>query len=88
MKIWVETIGTAAASCTTLCWLPQAIKIIREKRTEGISVWTQGLFSFGVALWIAYGILLNSWPLLLANITTLLLSVTILVLKLRYSRPL
>ena len=88
MKIWVGMIGSVAASCTTLCWLPQAVKIIREKRTEGISLWAQGLFTFGVGLWAAYGILLKNWPLLLANTATLLLSVTILVLKLRYSRSL
>lgn len=86
MKMWVETIGTVAASCTTFCWLPQALKIIREKRTEGISLAAQSLFTFGVALWAAYGIILNDWPLVLANVTTLLLSMTILVLKLRYRR--
>lgn len=79
-----EGIGSLAALCTTLCWLPQAVKIIREKRTEGISVITQSVFTFGVALWAVYGLLLNNRPLLFANAVTLVLAVAILILKLRY----
>lgn len=82
--MWVEAIGILAALCTTLCWLPQAIKIIREKRTEGLSLATQSVFTLGVALWGAYGFLLGNWPLIVANVTTLLLSLAILALKLRY----
>ena len=88
MKMWVEAVGTLAASCTTLCWIPQAVKILRERRTEGLSLATQSLFTFGVALWVAYGVFLRNWPLLLGNVTTLLLSAAILVLKVRYRRPL
>jgi MtN3 and saliva related transmembrane protein len=80
----MEAIGMVAATCTTLCWLPQAIKIVREKRTEGLSLATQSVFTVGIALWAVYGLLLHSWPLILANITTLLLSLTILALKIRY----
>ena len=79
-----EGVGSLAAACTTLCWVPQAIKIIREKRTEGISVITQSVFTFGVALWAAYGLLLNNRPIYLANIVTLVFSAAILILKLRY----
>ena len=81
----VEAVGGVAAVCTTLCWIPQAVKIFRERRTEGISVITQSLFTFGVLLWAAYGLLLGRWPILLANVVTLALSLAILVLKLRYS---
>jgi MtN3 and saliva related transmembrane protein len=81
---WVEGLESLAAVCTTLCWVPQAVKILREKRTEGISLLTQALFTFGVALWTIYGILLNNWPILLANAVTLVLSVAILILKVRY----
>ena len=80
----VEAIGTVAAVCTTLCWVPQAAQIIREKRTEGVSLVTQSVFSAGVAFWFTYGLLLRSWPLILANAITLVLSLAILVLKLRY----
>jgi MtN3 and saliva related transmembrane protein len=84
MAVWFESVGSLAAACTTLCWVPQAVKIIREKRTEGISLITQSVFTFGVALWAAYGLLLNNRPILFANVVTLAFSLAILILKLRY----
>jgi MtN3 and saliva related transmembrane protein len=80
-----EGIGSLAAICTTLCWVPQALKIIIEKRTEGISLITQSVFTLGVALWATYGLLLHNRPILYANVVTLVLSVIILILKVRYS---
>jgi len=79
-----ETVGSLAAVCTTLCWLPQAVKIIRERRTEGVSLLTQSVYTLGVALWAAYGVLLNNRPIIYANGVTLLFAIGILILKLRY----
>jgi MtN3 and saliva related transmembrane protein len=84
MAAWFEIVGTVAAACTTLCWLPQSIKIIREKRTDGISLITQAVFTFGTAMWALYGFLLNNRPVLGANLVTLIFAAAILVLKLRY----
>jgi MtN3 and saliva related transmembrane protein len=84
MKIGVEYIGSLAAICTTLCWVPQAVKIIREKQTQGVSLITQAVFTVGLALWLIYGLFLTNWPLILANAVTLLFSVVILILKVRY----
>jgi len=84
MAAWFEDVGSVAALCTTPCWLPQSIKIIREKRTEGISLITQSVFTFGTALWATYGLLLNIRPVLYANAVTLVFALTILVLKIRY----
>lgn len=84
MAAWFESIGDIAAACTTFCWLPQAVKILREKRTEGISLVTQSIFTFGIAMWAAYGLLLNNRPLVYANVVTLIFALAILILKLRY----
>ncbi len=84
MAVWVEYIGSLAAVCTTLCWVPQALKIIREKQTQGISLVTQAVFTIGLTLWFIYGVLLTNWPLILANAVTLVLSLVILILKVRY----
>jgi MtN3 and saliva related transmembrane protein len=84
MQSWTETIGSCAALCTTACWIPQAAKIIRDRKTAGLSLLTQSIFTLGVALWSAYGFLLHQWPIILANVTTLALSLAILGLKLRY----
>jgi MtN3 and saliva related transmembrane protein len=87
MAAWFESIGDVAAACTTFCWLPQAVKILREKRTEGISLVTQSVFTFGIAMWAAYGLLLNNRPLVYANVVTLIFALAILILKLRYPSP-
>ena len=84
MAAWFESVGDVAAACTTFCWLPQALKILREKRTEGISLITQSVFTFGIALWAAYGLLVNDRPIIYANVVTLFFSLAILILKLRY----
>ena len=84
MAAWFEIVGSSAAVCTTLCWLPQSVKIIREKRTEGISLITQGVFTAGTALWTIYGLLLNNRPVFFANAVTLVFAVTMLILKIRY----
>ena len=84
MAALFESMGDIAAACTTFCWLPQALKIFREKRTEGISLITQSIFTLGSALWATYGVLLNNRPIVYANTVTLVISLAILVLKLRY----
>jgi MtN3 and saliva related transmembrane protein len=85
MRIWAEYIGSLAAACTTLCWLPQALKIIREKQTQAISLITQAVFTVGLALWLIYGLLLMNRPLIISNAITLIFSVVILILKVHYA---
>lgn len=84
MAAWFEGVGDVAAACTTFCWLPQTVKIIREKRTEGISIISQSVFTLGLALWAAYGLLINDRPLIYANVVTFAFALTILILKIRY----
>jgi MtN3 and saliva related transmembrane protein len=78
----VETIGMAAATLTTLCWLPQAIRILRTRDTRAISLLTQTAFAGGVALWFVYGVLIGSWPVIISNVVTFALVGTIIALKL------
>jgi MtN3 and saliva related transmembrane protein len=46
----IETVGSAAALVTTLCWVPQAVRTIRTRDTRAISLWTQVGFDLGLAL--------------------------------------
>jgi MtN3 and saliva related transmembrane protein len=80
----IEAVGTCAALLTTLCWLPQAVRTIRLRETHAISLWTQAAFFLGLALWLAYGLLIASWPLVAANAVSMVLVGIILVLKIRY----
>lgn len=79
-----EWVGFAAAVLTTSSFIPQAVMTIRTRDTRSISRGMYIIFTIGVALWLAYGIALQSWPMILANAVTLFLASTILVLKLRY----
>ncbi len=83
-SLFVETVGMAAAALTTLCWVPQAVRIIRTRDTRAISLATQATLATGVLLWLAYGCLLGSIPLVAANAVTLALVTAILVMKLRF----
>ena len=80
----IKTIGLVAAICTTGSFIPQALKTISTKNTKGISLGMYVMFVLGVTLWLAYGIVINDLPLILANGITLMLSLTILIYKLRY----
>ncbi|MGC4115920.1 MAG: SemiSWEET transporter [Myxococcales bacterium] len=77
-------IGSVAAVLTTLAFVPQALMVIREKQTRGISLGMYVLFTVGVALWFVFGLLIGSVPVTVANGITLVLASIILAMKLRY----
>jgi len=82
---WVmNSIGSTAAFCTTISFLPQLLRVWRRKSAGDISLSMFLLFSFGVACWLVYGIGIGSAPITAANAVTLALALTILALKLRY----
>jgi len=80
----IDVIGIAGATLTTLCWLPQAIKVIREKETRALSLPATGAFTAGVLLWLVYGLAIENWPLIGSNGATLALMLPILAMKLRH----
>lgn len=80
----VYWIGMAGAVLTTVCWLPQATKIIRERETRAISLSTTAAFTLGILLWLIYGLALVDWPLISSSVVTLALMLVILGLKLRH----
>ena len=80
----LEWFGYAAAALTTGSFIPQAIMTVRTRDTRGISRGMYAMFTLGVALWLTYGIVIGSLPMIAANTVTLLLAATILALKLRF----
>lgn len=78
----LETIlGSLAAMLTTASFLPQACNIYKTKDTEAISLWMYIIYSVGVFLWVVYGILIQSWPMVIANAVTIAISLWILWMK-------
>ena len=81
-----EAVGYLAALLTTCSFVPQAWLTFRTRDASGVSLGMYCVFAAGVALWLAYGILLRAWPIVAANAVTLTLAVAILVMKLRFRR--
>lgn len=79
-----ELIGYLAGALTTLAFIPQVLHTWRLRSAHGVSLGMYAIFASGVALWLAYGLLLGAWPLVVANSATLALALSILVMKIRY----
>lgn len=82
---WIDIVGYIAAFCTTIAFVPQLIRVLRLKSARDISLGMISIFTFGVLAWLFYGILLRSLPVIVANAVTLLLSLSLLILKLYFS---
>ena len=83
MALHVDIIGYLAACLTTFSFLVQAIKSWRTKDLSGISVGMYTMFASGIALWLVYGFVINSMPLIVTNALTLVFALSILVMKIR-----
>lgn len=82
----VNAIGLMAATCTTISFVPQFVRVWRLRSAREISLIMFSVFSLGVFLWLLYGIFIHALPIILANAITLVLSLAILALKLRFDR--
>jgi MtN3 and saliva related transmembrane protein len=75
-------IGYIAAALTTASFIPQAWLTFRSRDVSGISLGMYSLFTLGIALWLGYGLMLDAWPIVIANTITFVLATAILVMKL------
>jgi MtN3 and saliva related transmembrane protein len=82
---WINLLGLAAGTCTTLAFLPQVIRTWRLRSARDLSLEWLVTFILGVSLWLLYGCLIGSLPVILANAITLMLTLIILRFKLAYS---
>lgn len=82
----IDWIGFIAAACTTAAFVPQVLLTWRTRDVRGVSLGMYGVFTCGIALWLAYGLMLGSWPITLANAVTLTLSCSILAMRLHFGR--
>ncbi len=82
----VDWIGLLAGTLTTIAFVPQVVKIWLTKSADDVSYLMFGIFSVGIVLWLAYGIALGAMPIIVANIVTLVLSLMVIALKVRFAR--
>ena len=82
--MYAELLGYIAACCTTIAFVPQVMKTYRSKSAEGLSLGMFLLFTSGIILWLIYGIMINEYPIIIANLVTLVLALILIYFKLRY----
>ena len=78
-----DALGFVAGALTTFAFLPQVLRIVRTRSAQDVSWGMIAMFCVGVSLWLWYGIRLDSLPLIAANGVTLVLVLTMFILKLR-----
>lgn len=78
-----DLIGSTAGILTTLAFVPQVVKAWRTQSVDDLSIWMLVAFNAGVVLWIVYGVATESMPVVAANTVTVLLSLTLLWMKVR-----
>jgi len=79
-----QLIGAIGAVLTTICWAPQAWRVIRHRNTQAISLLTNVALLAGQGCWLVYGLALNDWPLIVSNTISIMFTVTIVAMKVRY----
>ena len=84
----IEIFGYIAAVLTTAAFLPQLIKTLKTKKADDVSLTTLIMFIIGVFSWIIYGYKISSKPILIANLITLILNLSILISKVYFSKTL
>ncbi|SYZ73141.1 conserved membrane hypothetical protein [Candidatus Zixiibacteriota bacterium] len=77
-------LGYMAGILTTTAFVPQLVKVWRSRSTHDISLAMFIIFCIGIGLWLVYGLLINSLPIILANTVTLIIAFAILIFKVRY----
>ena len=82
----VDAVGYLAGVLTTAAFVPQMWLTLRTRDVSGISLAMYSLFTLGIALWLAYGIALRAWPVIVPNVITLVLALAIVCIKLRVER--
>lgn len=80
----ITIIGLLAGTMTTVSFIPQLIRTVKYKNTQSISLGMYSIFTFGVLVWLFYGIVKKDIAIIVANIITLTFTIIILILKLKY----
>ena len=79
-----DWLGSVAGFCTTIAFLPQVLKVWQTRSARDVSLGMYAVFTIGVLCWLAYGWLLMIWPIIIANIVTLVLVAAVIAMKLRW----
>lgn len=82
MDLWINIVGTAAAVCMILGYVPQAYHTIRTRQTDAIALPTFMMMGLGSIFFVIQGFMISNWPLVVTNLITTVASVIIVAIKL------
>lgn len=82
----IEVLGLLAGACTTIAFIPQVVKTYKSKSAKDLSAGMFLTFWVGIVLWLIYGLVVNDFPIIVANLLTFILAIVILFLKVKYRR--
>ncbi len=77
----ITILGLVGGTLTTVSFLPQVFKTWKSRSAKDVSLWMFLILSLGIVMWIIYGFLIDSIPVIAANIVSFVLVFTILMLK-------
>ncbi len=83
-ELLANVIGTAAALCSITSFVPQILKIRKDKDASAVALRTYMLTVTCFVLWTIYGVMIEAWPVTFANAAALCMSATVLYLKWKY----
>lgn len=86
MQEYAEVIGLIAGVCTTICTVPQIVKIWRLRSAKSISIYMPILSGTGNFLWLIYGIMLSSLSLIITNIISCFLALFMIISKIKFDK--
>jgi MtN3 and saliva related transmembrane protein len=83
---YIDIIGLFAGACITISTIPQILKVWKTKKVKEISLKMFAILTFGIAVWIVYGILKSDWPIIITNSISLFLNLIMVYFILHYEK--
>ncbi len=83
---FIDVIGLFAGGCITISTIPQIVKVWKTKKVKDISLKTFSILTFGILVWIIYGILKEDLPIIITNSVSLCLNLTIIYFIITYKK--
>lgn len=83
---FTDIMGLLAGFCVTVSVIPQIIKVWKTKKVKQISLLTFSVLTFGIAIWVVYGILKNDFPIIITNSISLFLNLIMVYFLIYYEK--
>ncbi|ABQ06371.1 SemiSWEET family sugar transporter [Flavobacterium johnsoniae] len=83
---FIDIIGLFAGACITLSTVPQIVKVWKTKKVKDISLKTFSILTFGIIVWIIYGILKEDLPIIITNSVSLCLNLIMIYFIITYKK--